>query len=148
MIKKVDRQPRSRVESVLLSEGSTYVHLYLGLLKKVTRTDTQQCLLVWITDALAGMPTLNSISLADGTTDHEERIPLFFQTSSIDSDLPYQPLLRYLNLSFTAVIWTLICRQIPRCARRIHPIESSTDLDHAFEVSSYNCTTGSLLTSF
>ncbi|EKM82868.1 hypothetical protein AGABI1DRAFT_118298 [Agaricus bisporus var. burnettii JB137-S8] len=83
LIKKVDRQPRSRVESVLLSEGSTYVHLYLGLLKKVTRTDTQQCLLVWITDALA---------------DHEERIPLFFQTSSIDSDLPYQPLLRSLDV--------------------------------------------------
>jgi V-type H+-transporting ATPase subunit H len=56
LIKKVDRQPRTRVESILLSEGSTYAYLYLGLLKKVNRTDTQQCLLVWITDALAGTP--------------------------------------------------------------------------------------------
>lgn len=54
LIKKVDRQSRTRVESVLLSEGNIYAQLYLGLLKKVNRNDTQQCLLVWITDALTG----------------------------------------------------------------------------------------------
>ncbi|KAJ3563189.1 hypothetical protein NP233_g9103 [Leucocoprinus birnbaumii] len=81
-IKKVDRQPRARVESVLLSEGSTYAQLYLGLLKKVVRSDTQQCLLVWVADAL---------------TDHEERIPLFTRTQQVDPDLPYLPLLKCLD---------------------------------------------------
>ncbi|KAF9452825.1 ATPase, V1 complex, subunit H [Macrolepiota fuliginosa MF-IS2] len=82
LIKKVDRQPRTRVESVLLSEGSTYAQLYLSLLKKVNRNDTQQCLLVWIADAL---------------TDHEERIPLFTRTNKADPDLPYLPLLKSLE---------------------------------------------------
>ncbi|KXN90470.1 V-type proton ATPase subunit H [Leucoagaricus sp. SymC.cos] len=82
LIKKVDRQPRVRVESVLLSEGNTYAQLYLGLLKKVVRSDTQQCLLVWIADAL---------------TYHEERIPLFTRTTQIDADLPYLPLLKCLD---------------------------------------------------
>ena len=54
LIKKVDRQPKAKVESLLLSEGPTYAVLYLNLLKKLQRVDTMQCLLVLITDALLG----------------------------------------------------------------------------------------------
>lgn len=42
------------MESVLLTEGSTYAYLYLSLLKKLQRVDTMQSLLVLITDALLG----------------------------------------------------------------------------------------------
>ncbi|TEB36033.1 ATPase, V1 complex, subunit H [Coprinellus micaceus] len=84
LIKRVDRQPKSRIESVLLSEGGTYALLYLSLLKKLQRVDTMQYLLVLIADALA---------------DHEERIPLFTRTSQVDPDLPYTPLLKALDTS-------------------------------------------------
>ena len=53
-MKKVDKQPRQKIESLLLSDGPTYAQLYLRLLKKLQRVDTQQCILVWIADALAG----------------------------------------------------------------------------------------------
>ncbi|TFK42799.1 armadillo-type protein [Crucibulum laeve] len=82
LIKKVDRQSKQKIESVLLSEGRTYALLYLSLLKKLQRVDTMQCLLVLIADALA---------------DHEERIPLFTAASETDPDLPYVPLLRTLE---------------------------------------------------
>ena len=55
-VKKVDKQPRAKIESLLLSEGPAYAQLYLRLLKKLQRVDTQQCILVWIADALSGMP--------------------------------------------------------------------------------------------
>lgn len=54
LIKKVDRQSRSKVDSVLLSEGRTYALLYLSLLKKLQRVDTMQSLLFLIGDALLG----------------------------------------------------------------------------------------------
>lgn len=54
MIKKVDRQPRAKVESILQSDGQSFALLYLRLLKKLQRVDTQQLLLVLIADALAG----------------------------------------------------------------------------------------------
>ncbi|KIJ99584.1 hypothetical protein K443DRAFT_679845 [Laccaria amethystina LaAM-08-1] len=82
LIKRVDRQPKAKIESVLLSEGSTYTLLYLNLLKKLQRVDTMQCLLVLIADALA---------------DHEERIQLFIRASETDPDLPFLPLLRILD---------------------------------------------------
>lgn len=53
-IKKVDRQPKAKTDSLLLSDGPAYALLYLGLLKKLQRVDTMQCILVWIVDALAG----------------------------------------------------------------------------------------------
>ncbi|KAF8803618.1 ATPase, V1 complex, subunit H [Phlegmacium glaucopus] len=83
LIKKVDRQSKAKMESVLLSEGRTYAFLYLSLLKKLQRVDTMQCLLVLITDALL---------------DHEERISLFIDTAQVDPDLPYAPLLRSLDV--------------------------------------------------
>lgn len=55
LIKKVDRQPRAKVESILVSDGQTYALLYLRLLKKLQRVDTMQCLLVLIADALLGV---------------------------------------------------------------------------------------------
>ncbi|KAJ3482136.1 hypothetical protein NLI96_g7185 [Meripilus lineatus] len=82
LIKKVDRQGKAKVESILLSDGQTYVLLYLRLLKKLSRVDTQQCILVLIADALS---------------DHEERIPLFTRASETDPDFPYVPLLRILD---------------------------------------------------
>lgn len=54
LIKKVDRQSKARVDSVLLSEGRMYALLYLGLLKKLQRVDTMQSILVLIGDALLG----------------------------------------------------------------------------------------------
>lgn len=54
MIKKVDRQSRAKIESILLSDGQAYALLYLRLLKKLQRVDTMQCLLVLIADALTG----------------------------------------------------------------------------------------------
>lgn len=82
LIKKVDKQPKPKVENCLLTEGRTYALLYLRLLNKLQRIDTMQCLLVLIADAL---------------TDHDERIPLFQQTSESDPDLPYTSLLRSLE---------------------------------------------------
>jgi hypothetical protein len=54
LIKKVDRQPRAKTESLLLSDGQSYALLYLRLLKKLQRIDTMQCILVLIADALVG----------------------------------------------------------------------------------------------
>ncbi|PFH47166.1 hypothetical protein AMATHDRAFT_152781 [Amanita thiersii Skay4041] len=82
LIKKVDKQPRHRIESILLTDGRMYALLYMRLLKNLQRIDTMQSILVHISDAL---------------TDHDERIPLFQQTSDADSDLPYSPLLRALE---------------------------------------------------
>ncbi|KAH0830290.1 ATPase V1 complex subunit H [Lanmaoa asiatica] len=82
LIKKVDRQPRAKMESILVSDGQIYAVLYLRLLKKLQRVDTMQCLLVLIADALL---------------DHDERIPLFTRTAHSDPDLPYLPLLRTLE---------------------------------------------------
>ncbi|KAH8102904.1 ATPase V1 complex subunit H [Cristinia sonorae] len=82
LIKKVDRQPRAKAESLLQSDGQSYALLYLRLLKKLQRVDTQQLLLVLIADALA---------------DHDDRIPLFTKAGESDPDLPYTPLLRILE---------------------------------------------------
>ncbi|KAI0079017.1 ATPase V1 complex subunit H [Panus rudis PR-1116 ss-1] len=82
LIKKVERQSRAKIENLLLSDGQTYALLYLRLLKKLQRVDTQQSILVLIADAL---------------TDHEERIALFTRASETDPELPYGPLLRMLE---------------------------------------------------
>ncbi|KAH7927742.1 ATPase V1 complex subunit H [Leucogyrophana mollusca] len=82
LIKKVDRQPRAKTESILVSDGQTYALLYLRLLKKLQRVDTMQCLLVLIADALL---------------EHDERIPLFTRASQSDPELPYVPLIRTLE---------------------------------------------------
>ena len=55
LIKKVDRQTRPKIESLHASDGQTYALLYLRLLKKVQRIDTQSFILVLIADALTGM---------------------------------------------------------------------------------------------
>ena len=58
LLKRVDRQPKARAESALLSDGQTFARLYVNLLKKMDRMDTTQCLLVLIGDALAGASDL------------------------------------------------------------------------------------------
>ncbi|KAF8519318.1 ATPase, V1 complex, subunit H [Hysterangium stoloniferum] len=82
LIKRVERQPRVKVESILVTSAQTYVQLYLRLLKKLARVDTLQWLLVAIADAIA---------------DHEERLPLFTNAVEWDQELPYQPLLRAID---------------------------------------------------
>ena len=62
MIKKVDRQSRAKIESILLSDGQAYALLYLRLLKKLQRVDTMQCLLVLIADALTGTSCRDAIT--------------------------------------------------------------------------------------
>ncbi|KIY66259.1 ATPase V1 complex subunit H [Cylindrobasidium torrendii FP15055 ss-10] len=84
LIKKVDRQPKTKIESVLLSDGPTYALLYLHLLKKLTRVDTIQIILVLIADSLA---------------DHEERVSLYTRTTETEPDLPHGPLLKALSES-------------------------------------------------
>ena len=99
LIKKVDRQGKAKVESILLSDGQTYVLLYLRLLKKLSRVDTQQCILVLIADALSGVFVQPSVAIRGLILeqDHEERIPLFTRASETDPDFPYVPLLRYVS---------------------------------------------------
>ncbi|KAI0048224.1 ATPase V1 complex subunit H [Auriscalpium vulgare] len=82
LIKKVDRVPKAKTESILLSDGPAYALLYLRLLQKLQRVDTMQCILVLISDALA---------------DHDERIALFTRAKESDPELPYGPLLRILG---------------------------------------------------
>lgn len=54
LLKKVDRQPKAKIDSILLSDGQSYALLYLRLLNKLQRIDTMQCILVYIADALLG----------------------------------------------------------------------------------------------
>ncbi len=62
LIKKVDRQTRPKIESLHASDGQTYALLYLRLLKKLQRIDTQSFILVLIADALTGMSTRVSLN--------------------------------------------------------------------------------------
>ncbi|KAJ7286026.1 ATPase V1 complex subunit H [Mycena rebaudengoi] len=103
LIKKVDRQPKAKIESLLLSECPTYALLYLRLLKKLQRVDTMQCILVFIADALA---------------DHDERIPLFTRAVESDPELPYAPLLRtletqddFVQLKAAQILTVLLCSE-------------------------------------
>ncbi|KAI8998886.1 ATPase V1 complex subunit H [Trametes punicea] len=114
LIKKVDRQSRAKVESLLVSDGPTYALLYLRLLKKLQRIDTQSCILVLIADAL---------------TDHEERIPWFTNASQTDLELPYGPLLRILDsqddfvqLKATQILTVLLSSEkSPLQPQQLHP---------------------------
>jgi hypothetical protein len=54
LIKRVDRQTRPKIESILVTDGPQYALLYLTLLKKIERVDTMQSILVLIGDALQG----------------------------------------------------------------------------------------------
>jgi len=54
LLKRVDRQPKAKIDSILLSDGQSYALLYLRLLNKLQRVDTMQCILVYIADALLG----------------------------------------------------------------------------------------------
>ncbi|KAG8832478.1 H(+)-transporting V1 sector ATPase subunit H [Serendipita sp. 400] len=82
LIKRVDRQSRSKVESILVTDGPQYALLYLTLLKKIERVDTMQNILVLMGDCLQ---------------DHDERVPLFLNTAKIDPELPYTPFLKTLE---------------------------------------------------
>ncbi|KAK0228218.1 armadillo-type protein [Armillaria fumosa] len=103
LIKKVDRQPKAKIESILLSDARTYASLYLRLLKKLQRVDTMQYILVLIADAL---------------TDHDGRIPLFTSTAETDPELPYGPLLRtldiqdeFMQLKAAQILTALLCSE-------------------------------------
>ncbi|KAI0665077.1 ATPase V1 complex subunit H [Cubamyces menziesii] len=114
LMKKVDRQSKAKVETLLTSDGPTYAALYLRLLKKLQRVDTQSCILVLIADAL---------------TDHEERIPWFTNASQSDPELPYGPLLRILDsqddfvqLKATQILTVLLSSEkSPIQPQQLHP---------------------------
>ncbi|CAG8610639.1 5167_t:CDS:10 [Acaulospora colombiana] len=79
LIKRVDRQPRGKIESILVTDGPQYALLYLTLLKKIERVDTMQNILVSIGDVLA-------------------------DSSKIDPELPYTPFLKYESLIVTTLM--------------------------------------------
>ncbi|KAI0371761.1 ATPase V1 complex subunit H [Pilatotrama ljubarskyi] len=114
LIKKVDRQPKPKIESLLVSDGQTYALLYLRLLKKLQRIDTQSFILVLIADAL---------------TDHEDRIPWFTSASQTDPELPYGPLLRilesqddFVQLKATQILTVLLSSEkSPLQAQQLNP---------------------------
>jgi hypothetical protein len=54
LIKRIDKQPRTKIESILVTDGLQYALLYLTLLKKIERVDTLQNILVLMGDALSG----------------------------------------------------------------------------------------------
>ncbi|KAG8724134.1 H(+)-transporting V1 sector ATPase subunit H [Ceratobasidium sp. 395] len=81
-LKKVDKQPPAKVNSVLLGEGPQYALLYVSILKKLARTEPTQAVLVMIGDALV---------------DHEERAGLFLRTGDEDPELPFGPFVKALD---------------------------------------------------
>ncbi|KAF7311660.1 V-type proton ATPase subunit H [Mycena kentingensis (nom. inval.)] len=113
LIKKVDRQPKAKTESLLLSECPTYALLYLRLLKKLQRVDTMQSILVLIADAIS---------------DHDERIPLFIRAAETDPELPYAPLLRtletqddFVQLKAAQILTVLLCSEPTLQTSYLHP---------------------------
>ncbi|KAG8863757.1 H(+)-transporting V1 sector ATPase subunit H [Tulasnella sp. 330] len=103
LIKRVDRQPRPKTESILVTDGQVYATLYLRLLKKLVRVDTMQYILVMIGDALL---------------DHDERIPLFTKSIQGEPELPYGPLLsalgtqdEFIQLKTIQILTTLLSSQ-------------------------------------
>ncbi|KAL9933655.1 hypothetical protein V8E36_007313 [Tilletia maclaganii] len=90
LIKKVERQPRSKVDAVYDAEGGSYALLYLRLLAKLSRTDTLQQILVLVGDMLR---------------DHDDRALLFAQSKGEAGEpefegvgLPYGPFLKLLQV--------------------------------------------------
>ncbi|KAF8753311.1 V-ATPase subunit H [Rhizoctonia solani] len=81
-LKKIDKQPPSKLNSVLMGEGPQYAFLFTSILKKLARTEPTQAVLVMIGDALI---------------DHEERVGLFLRTSDQDPELPFDPLVKALD---------------------------------------------------
>ncbi|KAE8232987.1 hypothetical protein CF326_g1976 [Tilletia indica] len=90
LIKKVERQARSKVDAVYDAEGGAYALLYLRLLAKLSRTDTLQQILVLVGDMLR---------------DHDDRANLFAQAKGEAGEpefegvgLPYGPFLKLLQV--------------------------------------------------
>jgi len=81
-LKKIDKQPAAKVNSILLGEGPQYALLYVSILKKLARTEPTQVVLVMIGDALV---------------DHEERAGLFLKTAEEDPELPFGPFVKALD---------------------------------------------------
>ncbi|QRV75408.1 V-type H+-transporting ATPase 54 kD subunit [Ceratobasidium sp. AG-Ba] len=81
-LKKIDKQPAEKLNSVLMGEGPQYALLFMSMLKKLARTEPTQVVLVLIGDAL---------------TDHEERAGLFLRTGDEDPELPFGPFVKALD---------------------------------------------------
>ncbi|KAG6820787.1 hypothetical protein H0H93_011552 [Arthromyces matolae] len=119
LIKKVDKQPRARIDQLLLSDLRAYAFLYFRLLKKLQRVDTMQCLLVLIADAL---------------TDHDERVSVFLRTAETDPDLPFHPLIRaletqdeFVQLKATQILTILTRFQLTYLYRRLPNLIRSSE---------------------
>ncbi|KAK0545933.1 H(+)-transporting V1 sector ATPase subunit H [Tilletia horrida] len=90
LIKKVERQPRAKVDSVYDAEVGSYALLYLRLLAKLSRTDTLQQILVLVGDMLR---------------DRDDRAAFFAQAQNQAGEpefegvgLPYGPFLKLLQV--------------------------------------------------
>lgn len=81
-LKKIDKQPAAKVNSILMGEGPQYALLFFSILKKLPRTEPTQAVLVMIGDAL---------------TEHEERAELFLRTGDADPELPFGPFVKALD---------------------------------------------------
>ena len=131
LIKKVERQPKSKTESILLLDGQAYASLYLRLLSKLQRVDTMQWVLVMIGDAITGMQYSTTFYQPFHVPiDHDERIPLFTRTQQSDPDLPYGPLLRYTyyRIFGSRLAYTRFIKNV-RYTRRVRAAQGGTNSD-------------------
>ena len=109
LLKKIDKQPPAKVHQLLLGEGPQYALLFMSILKKLSRTEPTQAVLVMIGDALA---------------DHEERAQLLLRTGEQDPELPFGPLVSALDSDDEFV--RLKTAQILTALLTIPPQSSST----------------------
>ncbi|CAG8690485.1 11058_t:CDS:2 [Gigaspora margarita] len=79
LLKRIDKQSREQLRSVMQKDAEKYAELYTSLLEKLKRFDTIQYILVMTNDMLS---------------DDEKRASYFHKLSSKSSDLPYRPFLK------------------------------------------------------
>ncbi|KAF0488847.1 ATPase, V1 complex, subunit H [Gigaspora margarita] len=84
LLKRIDKQSREQLRSVMQKDAEKYAELYTSLLEKLKRFDTIQYILVMTNDMLS---------------DDEKRASYFHKLSSKSSDLPYRPFLKMLDSS-------------------------------------------------
>ncbi|CAG8493714.1 1071_t:CDS:10 [Dentiscutata heterogama] len=83
LLKRIDKQSREQLRSVMQKDAERYAELYTSLLEKLKRADTVQYILVMINDMLS---------------DDEKRVSYFHKLSSKSPDLPYHPFLKILSI--------------------------------------------------
>ncbi|CAG8564357.1 11047_t:CDS:10, partial [Gigaspora rosea] len=106
LLKRIDKQSREQLRSVMQKDAEKYAELYTSLLEKLKRPDTIQYILVMTNDMLS---------------DDEKRASYFHKLSSKSSDLPYRPFLKqvaimldsnndeFIQLSSAKILTILTC---------------------------------------